>query len=71
MTVKHLVLLFGAATLGSISFPEPADAASPAFECPHAFTPSSPAKLVEVQRLLPEAIDDCVAGPCGGFCFAI
>jgi hypothetical protein len=34
--------------------PEPADAASLAFECPHAFTPSNPAKLVEVQRLLPE-----------------
>lgn len=36
MTMKHLVLLFGVATLGSMSFPETADAASPAFECPHA-----------------------------------
>ena len=53
-TMKHPVLLFGVATLGSMSFPEPADAASPAFECPHAFTPSNSAKLLEVQRLLPE-----------------
>jgi hypothetical protein len=33
MTMKHLVLLFGVATLGSMSFPKPADAASPVGPC--------------------------------------
>jgi len=54
MTKKYLVLLFGTSVLGSICFAAPAHAADTAFECPRTFTPSTPAKLQEVQQLLPE-----------------